>query len=123
MARNIIWSDNKMTYLEEACKKKSDRYVSKLVSETHLKKKLKVTYFLFTTTAIIMGLLILTTILAIISGSISHTTILVDVLMIIWHFILIVRISIIEKELDSKDVNTSNLGKKDSNKDENIDWI
>lgn len=112
-----------MTYLEETCKKKSDRYVSKLVSEGHLKKKSMFPYFLFTTTAIIMGLLTLTTILAIISGSISHTTILVDVLMIIWNFILIIRISIIEKELDTKDLNPSNLGKKDSNNDENIDWI
>ena len=112
-----------MTYLEETYKKKTESYGSKPVSEGHKKNKSKVTYLLFTTTAIIMGLLILITILAIISGSISHTTILVDVLMIIWHFILIVRISIVEKELDTKGVNTSNLTKKDSTHNEDIDWF
>lgn len=112
-----------MTYLEETYKKKSDRYVSKSVSEGQAKKKFKIAYLLFTSTSIIMGLLILTTILAIISGSISHTTILVDILMIIWHLILIVRISIIEKELDTNAASPSDLAKKDSTYDENIEWI
>jgi len=112
-----------MTYLEETCEKKPDNHVSKSVSEGQVKKRTTVTYLLFTSTSIIMGLLILTTILAIISGSISHTTILVDILMIIWHFILIVRISLIEKDLDTKTANSSDLAKKNTANDENVQWI
>ena len=119
-----------MTYLDKAYQnakeehiKKSDRNVSELVSDGYVKNKTTITYLLFTTTSIIMGILILSTILAVISRSISHTTILVDVLMIIWHLILIVRISLIEKELDSKEVNPSDSEKKEAANDMNIEWI
>jgi hypothetical protein len=87
------------------------------------KKNSRIYYLVITTTSIIMGILILATILAILSGTMSHTTFIVNILMIIWHFILMIRISIIEKELDSKKKLPSELDKSPAKYNENIDWI
>jgi hypothetical protein len=116
-------SDNKMNYLEETHNKEINDDLSKIESQSNFKKRSKYSYQILTTTSIIMGILILTTILAVFSGSISHTTILIDILMIVWHFILIIRISFVEKRIDSADVNPSKSINQDPNYNENNDWI
>ena len=112
-----------MNYLEENHGKEINEDITTTISEHKKNKKLKFSYQIVTTTSIIIGILILNTILAVMSSSISHTTILIDILMIIWNFILIIRISIVEKELDTRELNSTDSNKEEPKSNEYDNWI
>ena len=113
----------KMTSLEGFYEEKMEESCSNKLLESQLQRKKKTLTLFLTTTAVITGILVLTTILAIISKTISLSTIFVDILMILWHFILLIRIYSIEKELDMIKIDSSKNNKQNDASDEDMDWI
>ena len=112
-----------MTCLKEFYEEKNEKSHSKALLEGQLRLKKKFFYHLLTSTAIITGILIIITIYAIISGILTLSTIFVDILMILWHFILLIRIYSIEKDLDNKKLDKSEEIKHKENSNIDIDWI
>jgi hypothetical protein len=66
-----------------------------------IEAKVALSHSILTYTSIITGITIIVFLYAALAGFINHTALMLDTLIIIWHIILIARIAVIRRELES----------------------